>query len=804
MKKLLFIFTFLFCAMASAQTTVDALDFQGKVSTVIRDAYDVPTGHVYMIWHNEAGQFEYAEDDDVWLSFGGINWSTPVNADVIPDGPETRDLGSTANPFDDIYFGGQIRGNGDGASQGYISVTEAGMYIQSSDDTNTLAITNRDGIDTGGRIGIRPFSNWDSGVLEYDWLTDGRWEIQESPVLTGANFAGFGLEVNDLTTAVVWANVPDINIPNAFLHDGSRAISGAVDFDENNLFDVETMTAEGIELHDETETNIMAILTKGITGGGDFSFEPPTNPVTGNMYYVISLNKWFIGGNEIATQPGAGSSNLSDYLLLDGSAPMTGGLDLDGNNITMGGAHLNLEGGEIQNGGEASFTVVGGSTGLFVPSGATGQNGIGSLFVDTDDDGLYFHDGTTFRLLSTSGGGGASELSDLSDVNTSTPTNRNALLGDGVDWESRPIIEADISDLAHTSQNIDDAEETGTTYTPTTSDLYKLKEMNNAATITVSEPTGSYSDGENMSFQQTGAGVIEFDFEDWVTGEFLRTTGTGDTYQLRYKSVSRNSSNWAFMGAGESYTAGNSIEVTSPDYYAAAPSIVSADTNEGTEITEWSNIVAATPDAVAGVTPEIHVDASNSNVQVSFVEANGDWLNLGQTHQYTIGDYGYVIIRVGEQHDEGGSYFSQAGATASTDRPFWLFTQSALWRIYVGHTGSLPATGAEANVGPRQLVIVNLKGTVFDMWIDGVAGFTDEPVGSNDFTADINIGSRTNGSYLLNGDIDIVAYKFGVSGDELTQAEIDAIEAEFQINALYWVIFLALGQLRRRKYNLTA
>jgi len=42
---------------------------------------------------------------------------------------------------------------------------------------------------------------------------------------------------------------------------------------------------------------------------------------------------------------------------------------------------------------------------------------------------------------------GASELSGLSDVNTSTPTNRNALIADGVDWESRALVEADISDL---------------------------------------------------------------------------------------------------------------------------------------------------------------------------------------------------------------------------------------------------------------------------------------------------------------------------------------------------------------------
>jgi len=44
-------------------------------------------------------------------------------------------------------------------------------------------------------------------------------------------------------------------------------------------------------------------------------------------------------------------------------------------------------------------------------------------------------------------GGGASQLSDLTDVNTSTPTNRNVLVADGVDFESRALVEADISDF---------------------------------------------------------------------------------------------------------------------------------------------------------------------------------------------------------------------------------------------------------------------------------------------------------------------------------------------------------------------
>ncbi len=41
-------------------------------------------------------------------------------------------------------------------------------------------------------------------------------------------------------------------------------------------------------------------------------------------------------------------------------------------------------------------------------------------------------------------GGGATELSDLTDVNTSTPTNRHVLVADGVDFESRRLVAADI------------------------------------------------------------------------------------------------------------------------------------------------------------------------------------------------------------------------------------------------------------------------------------------------------------------------------------------------------------------------
>ena len=61
----------------------------------------------------------------------------------------------------------------------------------------------------------------------------------------------------------------------------------------------------------------------------------------------------------------------------------------------------------------------------------------------TDADVVLAGGGTT----PLAGLAGATQLSDLSDVNTTTPTNKNALMADGIDWESRPLVVNDISNM---------------------------------------------------------------------------------------------------------------------------------------------------------------------------------------------------------------------------------------------------------------------------------------------------------------------------------------------------------------------
>lgn len=71
---------------------------------------------------------------------------------------------------------------------------------------------------------------------------------------------------------------------------------------------------------------------------------------------------------------------------------------------------------------------------------------------------LFKKTATTFlaKSLTGGGGGGLSQLTDLSDVSSAAPTNGNALMGNGTTFASRPLVEDDISNLdKYTQDEID-------------------------------------------------------------------------------------------------------------------------------------------------------------------------------------------------------------------------------------------------------------------------------------------------------------------------------------------------------------
>lgn len=225
-------------------------------------------------------------------------------------------------------------------------------------------------------------------------------------------------------------------------------------------------------------------------------------------------------------------------------------------------------------------------------------------------------------------------------------------------------------------------------------------------------------------------------------------------------------------------SAGDPILALSPDIYVNSGSIVSADQNEGTAITEWSNVANATPDGSPGVSPEIHVGTSGSAVQCSCIAANDDWLNFGTTYQYdpSSDKSAWFVILFGDFiSGSSNSVLSQAVSTAG-DSAFDIGLSSA--NIYVRLGGDLNISSY--NPGSNELIIVNVGSSSYDVWADGtkiIDGST--AIGTANDAANINLCARNDGDLNTTSDIDLMALKFG---ETLTQQQIDDIEAAFQVN----------------------
>ncbi|PJF39888.1 MAG: hypothetical protein D6737_19485 [Chloroflexi bacterium] len=87
------------------------------------------------------------------------------------------------------------------------------------------------------------------------------------------------------------------------------------------------------------------------------------------------------------------------------------------------------------------------------PAGA-----VGTMQLYAKSDGKLYTIDDAGLPIEVGSGSGVNQLTDLSDVNTATPTNRNVLVADGIDWESRALVADDIqSGTFPTARIADDA-----------------------------------------------------------------------------------------------------------------------------------------------------------------------------------------------------------------------------------------------------------------------------------------------------------------------------------------------------------
>ena len=236
----------------------------------------------------------------------------------------------------------------------------------------------------------------------------------------------------------------------------------------------------------------------------------------------------------VATTLSAGINSSATSMIVatgTGSALM-GGVTLAAGNVDSFGLALDVD---TQNEEVVWVTNVSGDT-LTIVRAKAGTSAIAHTagaavkHVFTGDDATFFTTGTATAdaaipkaLVTAKGDIVGATASGVPD-NLAVGSNGQILTADsttamGITWSTPTTLSLTIN------------AQTGTTYTIVSGDLNKLVTLNNASAITVTIPNGVFSTGQQVNFQQIGAGQVTFASDGTTT-----FTGVGTKLRAQYSA----------------------------------------------------------------------------------------------------------------------------------------------------------------------------------------------------------------------------------------------------------------------------
>ena len=236
----------------------------------------------------------------------------------------------------------------------------------------------------------------------------------------------------------------------------------------------------------------------------------------------------------VATTLSAGinSSATSITLATGTGSALMGGVTLAAGNVDSFGIALDVD---TQNEEVVWVTAVSGDT-LTIVRAKAGTSaiahtaGASAKHVFTGDDATFFTTGTATAdaaipnaLVTAKGDIVGATASGVPD-NLAVGSNGQILTADstvamGIKWSTPSTLSLTIN------------AQTGTTYTIVSGDLNKLVTLNNASAITVTIPNGVFSTGQQINFQQIGAGQVTFASDGTTT-----FTGVGTKLRAQYSA----------------------------------------------------------------------------------------------------------------------------------------------------------------------------------------------------------------------------------------------------------------------------
>jgi len=351
------------------------------------------------IW--EAGDAASVSTDAIFDAAGdlvvGTGADTAAKLPIGANGLVLKSNGTTA-VWDAIAGTGDVVGDTssvDNAITRFDGTT--GKAIQNSgasiDDTGNLTANNFTGTSSGANTGDQDLSTYQLKPSEGAFIDGDKTKLDG--IATGA-------ELNDPTTLVD----ADIGV-------NVQAHSAVLDATTASFLTTDETKLDGIEASADVTDTI------NVTAAGALMDSEVTNLAQVKAFdttdYAAASHTHVASTDIVAT----GTPSATTYLRGDDTWATV------------------ASGGDVAT--DAIFTTAGD---LVV---GTGSSTSARLGIGSNGQVLKVTGGTVG--WGTGSGGSVSQLSDLSDVNTSTPTSGFALIADGVDFESRAITAADVSDF---------------------------------------------------------------------------------------------------------------------------------------------------------------------------------------------------------------------------------------------------------------------------------------------------------------------------------------------------------------------
>lgn len=208
-------------------------------------------------------------------------------------------------------------------------------------------------------------------------------------------------------------------------------------------------------------------------------------------------------------------------------------------------------------------------------------------------------------------------------------------------------------------------------------------------------------------------------------------------------------------------------------------SIDSSATSEGDAVATWTD-TKGDNDASGGTSPELHLGTKGGARQVTF-NGTSDWLNVGQPANLDFvpqTDEFSIVARLGDNPPTTGYIISKAPADTGTRQ--WGFIKSDSGGNYIAYVGGQAYNSSAISSVANQLLVITVSTTTIKMYADGVEIMNTALLGTATNSNNVNIGSRTDGGFLLDGDLDFIA----VYNKELSASDLNTIDQNFNINVV--------------------